>query len=64
MIHSDDIIFDKEKAQQKETIHKTNHRKRKLTEEQEVNTTKVTFVCKTILQVIQPKNSNTGYYLD
>ena len=44
MIHSDDIIFDKEKAQKKETIHKTNHRKRKLTEEQEVNTTEVTFV--------------------
>ena len=55
MMHSDDIIFDKEKAQQKETIHKTNHRKRKLTEEQEVDTTDVTFVLRTILQVIQTK---------
>ena len=57
MIHSDDIIFDKEKAEQKETIHKTNHRKRKLTEEPEVNTTKLTFVFRTILQVIQTKIS-------
>ena len=55
MIHSDDIILDKERAQQKETIHKTNHRKYKLNEEQDGNTTEVTFVFRTILQVIQTK---------
>ena len=74
MIHSDDITFDKEKAQQKETIDKTNHRKRELTDEPEVNTTEVTNVFKTILQVIETKNCksleeqivmyHTGYYLD
>ena len=40
------LYLTNKRPQKKETIHKTNHRKRKLNEEQEVNTTEVTIVFK------------------